>query len=94
MGRAFSSTVAHVCLIFLLGYLRSRVRLELVEIEHTHVQRVTLLKGGSQCPMQSDLKVDIAVPLHRVGKEIAVERGVLVEKLVEFENFLGGNQLV
>ena len=58
------------------------------------VQDAPLLEGGTEGPVQAVLEVELAAPLHDVGEQVAVERGVLVEQGVEVQGVLGGHQLV
>ena len=67
---------------------------ECVEVEDAHVQGVPLLQSGPQCAVQPVFEVDVALPLHGMGEQVAVKRGVLVEQLVERQLLAGGDQLV
>ena len=58
------------------------------------VQQAALVKGGSQSAVQAVLEVELALPLHDVGEEVAVERGVLVQQGREVQGVLGGDQLI
>ena len=61
---------------------------------HARVQDVALLEGSTQGPVQAVLQVVLALPLHDVGEQVAVERRVLVEEGGQLEGVLGGDQLV
>ena len=47
------------------------------------MQGVSLLQSCPQRAVQPVLEVDVALPLHGMGEQVAVKRGVLVEQLVE-----------
>ena len=55
---------------------------------------VAALQRGPQRAVQAVLEVDLAVPLHGVREQVAVEGRVLVEQVVQRELPLGGGQLV
>ena len=54
---------------------------------------VALLQGRAQRAVQPVLQVEGAVPLHDVREQVAVERRVLGEQLVEGQLTLGGDQI-
>ena len=58
------------------------------------VEDAALLERGPEGAVETVLEVEVALPLHDVGEEVAVEGGVLVEQGVELEGVLGGHQLV
>ena len=58
------------------------------------VQHVALLEGRAQGAVQAVLEVVLALPLHDVREQVAVERRVLVEQGDELQGVLGGDQLV
>ena len=58
------------------------------------MQGVPLLQSGPQRAVQPVFEIDVALPLHGVGEQVAVKRGVLVEQLVERQLLAGGDQLV
>ncbi|CAO0836184.1 hypothetical protein SMICM17S_11048 [Streptomyces microflavus] len=51
------------------------------QVEDARVQHLTLLERGPDRPVQPVLQVQIALPLHDVGEQVAVERGVLGEEV-------------
>jgi hypothetical protein len=53
------------------------------------VEDPALLERGAEGAVQPVLQVEVALPLHDVGEQVAVERGVLVEEGVELERVLG-----
>lgn len=67
---------------------------ERVQVEDADMQGVPLLQGCPQCAVQPVFEVDVALPLHRMGEQITVKRGVLVEQLVECQLLPSGDQLV
>ena len=52
-----------------------------------------LLKGGANGPVQAVLEVELAVELHDVSEEIAVERRVVSQQGIQIESALGGGDL-
>ena len=58
------------------------------------MQGVPLLQGGSEGAVQPIFEVDVALPLHRMREQVAVERGVLVQELVESQLLAGSDELV
>jgi hypothetical protein len=65
-----------------------------VEIEDAHVQGGAPLQGSAQRPVQTVLEVDLAVPVDGVREQVAVERRVLVQEMIEFQAPLRGGELV
>lgn len=61
---------------------------------YSRVQHVSLLQGSPQCPVQAVLEIELALPVDDMGKEVAIERGVLVEQGREIEGVLGRDELV
>src|SRR5450756_2527900 len=57
------------------------------------MQDTSLLKRGAQCPVQAVLKIERALPLDDVSKQIAVEGGVLGQQGAEVEVAFGGDEL-
>ena len=57
------------------------------------MQGASLLKRGSQGPVQAVLKIETALPLHDVREEVAVEGGVLGQKGAQIEVAFGGDEL-
>src|SRR3954464_1909869 len=53
-----------------------------------------LLQGGAQGTVQAVLEVELAVPLHDVREQVAVERRVLVQQSRELEGVLRRDELV
>ena len=54
---------------------------------------VALLQRRPQRAVQAVLEVELAVPLHGVREQVAVEGRVVVEQRVEGQLALGGGQL-
>jgi len=66
----------------------------LTEAVHAGVQDVALLECRAEGPVEPVLEIELAVPLHHVGEEVAEERRVLVEQSHQLEGVLRGHQLV
>src|SRR6478609_163665 len=64
------------------------------EFEHAGVENLTLLKRGTDRAVQSVLQVEVALPLHDVREQVAVERRILGEEGFEIQVALGGHQLI
>jgi hypothetical protein len=58
------------------------------------MQGVPLLQGGSEGAVQPVFEVDVALPLHRMREQVAVERGVLGQQRLEIEFPFGADELV
>ena len=58
------------------------------------MQDRSLVQCGAQRPVQAVLQVELALPLHHVREQVAVERGVVGEQRVEREFLLRGRQRV
>ncbi len=61
---------------------------------HTRVQHVSLLERGSQCPMQTVLEVELAAPIHDMGKQVTEEGGVRVEERRQVESVFRRDELI
>ncbi|VTR10506.1 heat-inducible transcription repressor [Clostridioides difficile] len=65
-----------------------------VEVEGARVDDVAVAQRRANGAMQSVLQVELALPPHDVGEEVAVERGVLAEEFVQGEDLGDRRQLV
>src|SRR6266545_2135151 len=65
-----------------------------VHLEHACVQHLALLERGADGAVQAVLQVQVALPLHDVREEVAVERGVLGEQCFQVELSLGRHELI
>ncbi len=61
---------------------------------HAGVQHVSLLEGGSQRPMQTVFEIELAVPIHDVGKQVSIERGVRIEQRRQVERVFRRDELI
>ena len=57
------------------------------------MQGGTLLKRRPQGPVQAILEIQLALPLHDVGEQVAVERGLLGKERCQVQGAFGGDQL-
>ena len=78
----------------LTWFVRIALAAERVEVEDPDVDDVPLLQGRPQGPVQAVLEVDLALPLHGVREQVAVEGRILVQQPVQGQLALGGDQLV
>src|SRR5690606_14612382 len=65
-----------------------------VQLEDAGVQDLALLQGRADGAVQAVLQVQVALPLHDVREEVAVERRVLGEQGLEVELLLGRHELI
>lgn len=64
------------------------------QFEDAGVHRPALLQGGPQGAVEAVLEVVVPAPRDDVGEEIAIEGRILLQKRLEIQGSLGGNQLV
>ena len=93
-GRLLADAVVRELLRLTVRPCGDGPRPQRVQVEDPHVHGVPVLQRRPQRAVQAVLEVDLAVPLHGVREQVAVEGRVLVEQLVERELALGGGQLV
>src|SRR5262245_15862832 len=65
-----------------------------VELEHSGVQDLTLLQRGTDRAVEAVLQVEVALPLHDVCEEVAVEGRVLGQEGLEVQLLLGRHELI
>ncbi len=65
------------------GQLVRRAPAQRVEVEDARVDACAVLQRRTQRPVQTVLEVHLAVPVHRVREQVAVEGRVLVEQPVQ-----------
>ena len=58
------------------------------------MQSRALLQSGPQGTVEAVLEIQVALPLHDVREEVAVERGVLGEQGFQVELALGRHELI
>lgn len=58
------------------------------------MENLALLKRGTDRAVQTVLQVEVALPLHDVREQVAVERRILGEEGFEVQVALGGHQLI
>jgi hypothetical protein len=66
----------------------------MIEVEEPGVDDVPVPQCGPHRPVQAVLEIDFAFPLHRVSEQVAVERRILGQQLVEREHGRDGGELV
>src|SRR4051794_16762787 len=65
-----------------------------VEFEHARVEYLALLERRPDRAVQAVLQIQVALPLHYVREEVAVEGGVLGEQGFQVELALGRHELI
>lgn len=60
---------------------------------NARVQHESLLQGCAHCTVQAILEVEDTLVLDHVGKQIAIERGVVSKQCVQVEGPLCGDQI-
>src|SRR4029450_12526525 len=66
----------------------------LLQVKHSGVHCLPLLKGRPQRAMQSVLQVELPPPRDDMGEQVAVESGVFFQEGFQIQRSLGGNELV
>jgi len=65
-----------------------------VEFEDPGVQHEPLVQGGPQGPVNAILQVQLTAPPDDVREQVAVERRVLGQQLLQIKRILGGDELI
>jgi hypothetical protein len=65
-----------------------------VEFEDPGVQHEPLVQGGPQGPVNAILQVQLTAPPDYVREQVAVERRVLGQQLLQIKRILGGDELI
>ena len=65
-----------------------------VEFEDPGVEDEPLVQGGPQGPVNAILQVQLTAPPHHVREQVAVERRVLGQQLLQVKGILGGDELI
>ena len=58
------------------------------------MQHKPLVQGGPQRPVHTVLQVELAAPADYVREQVAVERRVLGQQLLQIKGILGGDELI
>lgn len=61
---------------------------------HSSVEHLALLQCGTKGSVETVLEIQLALPLHHMGKQVAEEGGILIEQCVQLQGVLGGDQLI
>src|SRR5882757_7674988 len=67
---------------------------ESVQLKNTRVEHLALLQCGADRAVEAVLQVQVALPLHDVREEVAVEGRVLGEEGLQVELALGRHELI
>src|SRR6266498_384121 len=68
--------------------------IQLIQFKDPRVQHKPLVERGAQRPVQAIFQVELPPPADDMGEEVAVERRILSQHLLQVEHVLGGDELV